>query len=793
MALKFGASVPDSQYTITSFAGADFTTDPSKTDPAYSPETKNMLQNKNGFVEKRTGTRRVLETDGNINGIFEYNCTDEGKTYHFIHIGEALYYFTFGTEKQIILGDMLLDGLKDKKSRGFSFGGAFYLLGAGYIKISYDDIAGALCYGFVGKANTLHKESEAPEIITDRTPAAGALVTPKFDGERHAFCADSAYKRIGFAFGRYDFDNETHMYIAPPKQARRLRVASVYMKRSSSGDYFRVGEREYKVISDEKGLYVVLSRQTMNADSYYVCAPYIVVEYDNFVYAPTVVTGRLPLRVKELGGDVIDGNGKVLKNYAPYTGEVLEGSNLASGLRRIDFYLDSKSIWETYPTACVRLCLNDEDTGYSGFVTGIYIDGVPVQGYDNREGEQIVYTYMAQYVDIEREVIADRTSEHVISVTYMIKNGARDVIDNCSIYGMYGGSNDTRVFLSGNKEYPARDFASGLYDASYFSDTGYTDIGSPESAIVGYHKLYSSMIVVKEGKGGECAQYLRTFSLSDDGAGGVSAIFSVKQGNISYGASAASSFKNVGGMPLYIGSDGVFAISGTNVENQNNTQSISQRVNRRLTGENLGEAVCASDKGKYYVFLGEHAYVCDIENGFIWSYFDSLPLVRCVWVCENGMYLGTEEGVVYRFMDASEKQAYYDDVAVSGSVENARAIEAVWETPMSTLGLYTNYKTIRSCYITCMPYGRSGVKVYYNTNDDCRDWVLSENIDLFSFEDVDFSRFTFRTIEAPFVFATGVKAKNVYVFGLRLVNNTPGEPFGFLAISIKYRPGKYVK
>ena len=57
---------------------------------------------------------------------------------------------------------------------------------------------------------------------------------------------------------------------------------------------------------------------------------------------------------------------------------------------------------------------------------------------------------------------------------------------------------------------------------------------------------------------------------------------------------------------------------------------------------------------------------------------------------------------------------------------------------------------------------------------------------------MDFERFTFRTIQAPFVFSTGVKAKNVYVFGLRFVNDVPGEPFGFLAAAVKYRSGKYV-
>lgn len=180
-------------------------------------------------------------------------------------------------------------------------------------------------------------------------------------------------------------------------------------------------------------------------------------------------------------------------------------------------------------------------------MTGIYIDGVPIQMYTSHEDKQVVYTYRAEFVDLDSSVVVSANTECVISVTYMLTDGESDVIDNCSIGALYGGSNDTRVFVSGNEKYPARDFASGLYDASYFPDTGYTDVGAQDSAIVGYHKLYGSMIIVKDGKGGDSAQYLRTFALKENAAGSVVPIFAVKQGNISYGASSVSSFKNVGG------------------------------------------------------------------------------------------------------------------------------------------------------------------------------------------------------------------------------------------------------
>ena len=77
MALRFSSSAPEKIYTADEFVGVDFTSEPSKLSPKRSPEAKNMLVNKNGYVEKRTGYRRVLEAVGNINGIFEYVCADD--------------------------------------------------------------------------------------------------------------------------------------------------------------------------------------------------------------------------------------------------------------------------------------------------------------------------------------------------------------------------------------------------------------------------------------------------------------------------------------------------------------------------------------------------------------------------------------------------------------------------------------------------------------------------------------------------------------------------------------------
>jgi len=783
MALKFSSSVPEKIYTADEFVGVDFTSEPSKLSPKRSPEAKNMLVNKNGYVEKRTGYRRVLEAEGNINGIFEYVCAGDSNTYHFAHIGTSLYKIDIGDDGSFILGDELLTGLYDKKSRAFMFDSALYIIGARYIKIGYDDFSGSLCYGFVNEASVDNSEENAPTIISGRTKKG-------LDGESFWYNAKSSYKKIEFVSDTYSFYDNDKIYVAKPEFANDVRVASLYME--DADGYFRVKEQNYKTGTDKKGLYIELTRGSYQVNNTHYCAPYVIVQYDNFVYAPTVVINRMPVAVEWLGGWPLDENGDRTKEYNGYTGEVLEGVNLASRLRKAEFSFTgdfSRPGAEAY-----RFHL-----GKGIHITRSWVNGTLIHNYRDADNEVVVASGNLAagdaYVDMSRTPGVTDIGGYgtTVCVEYVADTDC-DVIDNCDIYAHYGGSTDTRVFVSGNKKYPSRDFSSGLFDATYFSDLGYTDVGAEESAIIGYHKLYGNLIIIKDGMGKDSAQYLRTFSLTNDENGNATALFTVKQGNISYGAVNASSFKNIGGVPLYLGREGVFAISGTNVENQNNTSCVSHRVNGRLLKhKDLANAVCASMGKRYYIFIDDCAYVCDAESGFEWFYLDGLPKVRCVWVKDNTMYFGSDDGVIYRFMSEDEPLAYYDNVAVDGSIDNARAIEAVWEIGATTLGEYASYKTVRNCYITCMPHKRSSVKVYYNSNEDYRDWVMGENIDLFTFDDVDFDRFTFRTIQAPFVFSTGVKAKNVYVFGLRFVNDVPGEPFGFLAAAIKYRSGKYVK
>ena len=87
----------------------------------------------------------------------------------------------------------------------------------------------------------------------------------------------------------------------------------------------------------------------------------------------------------------------------PYTGEVLESVNWHPGCAELIF--TGRQAFGREPA------LRDATAskpGGDGFVTGVYIDGVPIQMYTSHEDKQVVYTYRAEFVDLDGSVVVSQ-------------------------------------------------------------------------------------------------------------------------------------------------------------------------------------------------------------------------------------------------------------------------------------------------------------------------------------------------------------------------------------------------
>ena len=358
-----------------------------------------------------------------------------------------------------------------------------------------------------------------------------------------------------------------------------------------------------------------------------------------------------------------------------------------------------------------------------------------------------------------------------------------DKINKCRFAGLYGGKNDTRVFLSGNPGESNCDWQSGLYDPTYFPDTGYTRMGTDAAAIVGYLKQYESQLVIKSGGAQEATSYLRSYLMADDGT----ALYPLKQGAQGEGAVAPRSFAMLNDLPLFLSARGVQGVYGTAVAEQRTIQSVSDAIVPKLETETGLENACAIVfEGKYYLAVNGHMYIADgalsEEDGSpAWFYWTDVP-AQCLAELDGRLWFGTADGRLCRFAKAEEDGAYCDDSA---------AINAFWRTPTLPLADWGRVKTVRDVVPTLMPYSRSGATVQYESENG-QTLALSRNMDLFSFKTLDFSRFSFRCIPGAVSYRTRWRQHRMPLFAVRIGNNQPDEPFGLLALTIRWTQGQNI-
>lgn len=356
-------------------------------------------------------------------------------------------------------------------------------------------------------------------------------------------------------------------------------------------------------------------------------------------------------------------------------------------------------------------------------------------------------------------------------------------INRCRFAGLYGGKNDTRVFVAGNPDEPACDWQSGLYDPTYFPDTGYTRMGTDASAIVGYLKQYESQLIVKAGGAQESASYRRTFMLADDGT----ALYPLTQGAQGEGAVCARSFALLNDLPMFLSARGVQGVYGTSVAEQRTIQSVSDAVTPRLEAEPGLENACAIVfEGKYYLAVNGHVYIADgslaePNGGPAWFYWSNVP-AQCFAVLDGVLWFGTADGRLCRFKQAEEDGAYRDD---------NDAIDAYWRTPTLPLSDWGRMKTVRDVIPTLVPHSRSGATVQYESEDG-KTLALSRNMDLFSFKTLDFSRFSFRCIPGALSYRTRYRQHRMPLLAVRIGNDRPDEPFGLLALTIRWTAGQTI-
>lgn len=371
----------------------------------------------------------------------------------------------------------------------------------------------------------------------------------------------------------------------------------------------------------------------------------------------------------------------------------------------------------------------------------------------------------------------------------------KDIINKCSIAVQYGYNGATdRVFVSGNPEAKNFHYWSDINDPCYFPGLNYAYLGQDSSAIVGYSLVGNALAVHKEDNEQDQTIFLVTGSY--DQTNGYR--FAISGSVAGVGAISKYAFQRLGTEPLFLSRQGVFAVTTQYFTAERYAQNRSYFIDERLTKEpDLSEAVAKEYNGKYYLAVNGHVYVADgrqkeyeknapqSEYQYEWYYLTNIN-ARIWWEYDGRLFFGDTDGMVKCFMLASEDTAQHNAYNDDGA-----PIVAYWNTPIFVFDYISRKKTLKGFWVMQAPFRRSSVNIYYKLKGELKQKKHS-TMDIFDFNDIDFTRFAFTTDDSPMIIPTNAKAKKFMMIQFRIENGVIGEGFGFYEMEATYTiAGKY--
>ena len=366
--------------------------------------------------------------------------------------------------------------------------------------------------------------------------------------------------------------------------------------------------------------------------------------------------------------------------------------------------------------------------------------------------------------------------------------GYADRINRCRIGTLFGvnGAAD-RIFAAGNPDFINYDWFCGQNDPTYWPDTGYSVLGTPRSAIVGYSVVNERLAAHKDDKEDGRNVIIRQGDLTDSKPS--FPIVNTLQGQ---GAVAPFSFAYLVNEPLFLTKSGVYAITAQDLTGEKYTQNRSFYLNGRLLKEeNLSDAFALVYKDMYWLAINGQAYILDglqpcqtdpaapyATRQYAGFHRTNLP-ARVLWEQDGALWFGADDGRICRFFtDTGSLTSYNDD---------GEPIASHWDTPdLSGKRFYKN-KTFRRVMVRLSSAIATGVTVWMQ---DCGVWqeIGSDytSARYFDWSQLDWSRFSWSGDQTPRLISGRVRLRRVDKTRLRLENNRLNEPFGLSELAVEF-------
>lgn len=431
--------------------------------------------------------------------------------------------------------------------------------------------------------------------------------------------------------------------------------------------------------------------------------------------------------------------------------------------------------------------------------------------YTRTEGNEFTVNRQTGVVTFKSNTPPGRTpvaGKPNVEITAYRKTCDSDLIDRCSVGIRYGinGATDRLFFANGN-----RDWYCDFNNPSYFLDNGYSVLGSSNSNIVGYSIVSNYLAAHKDENETEMSVIIRKGELDSftdsEGYTRTTPSFKIVNTLQGGGAIAQESFNYLETEPIFLTRSGLYAITSQDISGEKYSQSRSFYLNGKLTQEKFGDlqnSVSCVFNNMYLLAVGnDRLYILDglqslrtdksepySTRQYAAFYCNGLP-IRTMWVSKNKLYFGTTDGRICRFYTDKDDVLSYtdgrtelteeikkDQVKYNKWLDTGKTIICQWETPDIDGSLFYKNKTLRYLAVRVGAAIRTSMNIYVM---DRGIWKFvkkdSTFARYFTFNNLDFSKWTFKTDRTQQVGRTKLRIKKVDKFRIKLVNDEKDEPF----------------
>ena len=459
-------------------------------------------------------------------------------------------------------------------------------------------------------------------------------------------------------------------------------------------------------------------------------------------------------------------------------GTTLEGINMLSSLRRIDYSADGEATAYVLPQEArkVEKIIIDNSEAAVGDV-GAYdmashtftFKEAPKKGVGNVE-----FTYNTYKPDTEK---------------------TRLKICGMPLVEAYNGSTDTRLFVGGkgNVCYYTGVTQSGEATPMYFPALNEAKVDMTGASVTGLVRHYSKLLVfTRDGT------YTLSYEPVTTEGGITTAGFYLRSANREFGNDVVGQVRTVNNYPRTITQNGIYEwrITSSYYQDERYAQRVSDLVQRSLrNAPDIHRFVtCDNDFEKtYYVFLNDELGTVlvdryDLTKDDIWCVYqgDIFKGVTNAFVFDGNVFF-TNDTEVFYFSTSATKDAPVDPDGEPVS------IKALWESGYMDYGADFRRKFNSDIYLSVLPQAHSELIVTAETDRRSEYTEKTITTNIFDFSNLDFANLTFDTNNTPKIHKIRLKAKKFVYYKLVFRVDSDGATATILSFDQKIRFGSMAK